>query len=108
MSDGSAPAVSIFHAVDQAAMFERIAESPREDAEVGFLSDRDAEGNREFAPSLLDGIRIFSGTSTSADESHSTVAAQPVDPQPDAPKANAASPASFILFGPGGQGASSS
>ncbi len=109
MTEGAASVVSIFHRVDQAAMLERIAESPLEDAEVGFLNDRDPSGQPEHSPSLDAGIRIFSGRDVDDVDRPQPAAHDDVDaePGPDAHQDGAVSRASFILFGPGGPAARS-
>lgn len=109
MSDQAASVVSIFSRVDQAAMLERLAESPLEDAEIGFLTDRDAAGKREVSPSLLAGIHVFAGLDPSTDDSPGPSPEQAVqDPEsPATLEADEGSRASFILFGPSGQSASS-
>ncbi len=85
-------------------MLERIAESPLEDAEVGFLSDRDPSGEPEHSPSLDAGIRIFSGRDVDDADRLQPAPNPAVDDREDsdAGQDGAASRASFILFGPGG------
>ncbi len=104
MSEWTAPVVSIFNGVDQAAMLERLAESPLDDAEVGFLSDKDATGQSEVSKPLLAGIRIFAGLSLDSDEGQDLLAQSPTQEAepPDAFKVDEGSRESFILFGPAG------
>ena len=114
MNESNPRGVSRFQGVDQALMFERIAESPLDDAEVGFLSDRDSHGTLERSPSLLAGIEIFAGrevgTRACADDGPrpaQDAEAPRHDPPVRASDGRADSRASFILFGPGGAAASS-
>ena len=103
-----APSVgSIFSSVDQAIMLERIADSPLEDAEVGFLSDRNASGERLISESLLAGIRIFSGHAPEQDEPESPAADRAPHESTDMAPSAADSLAAFILFGPAGHGSDS-
>jgi hypothetical protein len=92
---------SIFSRVDQAGMIERLEHSPRDDDEIGFLSDRDDSGQRQVAPSLMDGIRIFSGepplATHDAADTHSTAVPERTDTDA-APNVH-----DFILFGPAGR-----
>ncbi|MDO9485672.1 MAG: hypothetical protein Q7K25_06395 [Actinomycetota bacterium] len=107
MSERVVPVVSIFNAVDQAAMLDRLAESPLEDAEVGFLTDRDASGMPQVSQSLLAGIRIFAGLPhDDADDSEPIQVQSAREHVTPTVVASPGSRASFILFGPGGQHAS--
>lgn len=108
MTERPGVVVSIFSKVDQTVMRNRLAESPLEDAEVGFLTDRDASGQREVCDSLLAGIRIFAGVDERADTEQP--APEPSTVDAEAPFARVSpenSRESFILFGPGGKTAGS-
>lgn len=109
MNERGIDVVSIFNGVDQAAMLDRLAESPLEDAEIGFLSDCDETGRREVSESLLVGIRIFAGLGLNPDSDTEPLPEQAgaeVD-QPHTADDGKRSRASFILFGPAGQAVSS-
>lgn len=90
---------SIFSRVDQAGMLDRLAHSPRDDAAVGYLSDRDDAGGMQVAPALMDGIRIFAGEAAHV-QLHAVPAASQAAAGTDAPTAPVDD---FILFGPAGQ-----
>ncbi|MDP2013714.1 MAG: hypothetical protein Q8L05_05760 [Actinomycetota bacterium] len=108
MSERPDVVVSMFSRVDQAVMRIRLEESPLEDAEVGFLSDRDATGQPEVSDSLLAGIRIFAGVDDTHDKDQTALEAQGADA--DSPQefvADEGTRENFILFGPAGKTASS-
>lgn len=92
---------SIFSRVDQAGMIDRLEHSPLDDDEVGYLSDLDDAGHRQVAPSLMDGIRIFSGEPVQHSDEAAAVSAVPSADAPGPDEAPAAQ--DFILFGPAGR-----